>query len=171
MLYGASIIVAKVAVVILYLSVLYRLFGKRSAAQMNLYDLAAIVAIANSVQNAMTQGKGDLYVGIAASATLLLMGWFVSNWLVKFPRLEKALIGSPTLLVYEGHLLKDRLAKEHITVREIVATMHQHGLCHFSEVGMAVLEVDGSISIVPAGRSCKFETDLAQQKWMQKPAD
>jgi uncharacterized membrane protein YcaP (DUF421 family) len=159
-LYGASITVAKTAIVIFYLAFMYRILGKRSAAQMNLYDLAAIVAIANSVQNAMTQGSGELYVGIAGSTTLIGVGWIAAKWIVKRPSLEKVVIGSPSLILYEGQVMYGRLKRENITTRELVEAIHQHGLSDFSQVGMAVLEVDGSISVVPLGRSCKFDTDL-----------
>jgi uncharacterized membrane protein YcaP (DUF421 family) len=74
--------------------------------------------------------------------------------------MQKVLVGTPTLVLYEGTVLFDRLKKEHVSVEELCAAMHQHGLTHFREVGMAVLELDGSISVVPAGKSCKFDTDL-----------
>ena len=160
LLYGASITVAKTAIVMLYLAAMYRLLGKRFVAQMNLYDLAAIVAVANSVQNAMTQGSGDLYVGLVGSTTLIGLGWIVSKWIIKRPKLERVVIGAPTLVLYEGQVFYDRLNKEHVSPEELVTAMHQHGLAKFADVGMAVLEVDGSISVVPAGHSCKFETDL-----------
>ena len=97
-LVGLSVFVAKPLIVLLFLLLLLRLLGKRSAAQMNVYDLAMIVALANAVQNAMTAGKGDLSVGIAASGTLILAAagftWFVA----RSPRTERVLIGSPTIV-------------------------------------------------------------------------
>ena len=50
----------------------FRLFGKRELGQMNIPDLAAIMAIANGVQNAMTHGTGLLAGGIASATSLFL---------------------------------------------------------------------------------------------------
>lgn len=158
--YDLSIIAAKVVVVMIVVSFLYRLLGKRFAGQMNVYDLAAIVAIANALQNALTEGKGDLAVGLVSSAVLIGSGWLISFFFSRAPKVEKVLVGTPTLLIYEGNLLPAHLAREHVATQELCAAMHEHGLQHFDEVGMAVLELDGSISIVPKGRSCKFDTDL-----------
>jgi len=159
-IYDLSIVAAKGVVVVTVISILYRLIGKRFAAQMNLYDLATIVAIANALQNALTEGSGKLSVGLVSATVLIGTGWLMSKLLVRRPMLQKVLVGTPSLLLYEGHLFPDRLSREHISVQELCTAMHEHGLQHFEEVGMAVLELDGSISIVPKGRSCKFETDL-----------
>jgi uncharacterized membrane protein YcaP (DUF421 family) len=158
--YNLSVFAGKGIVVMAVISLLYRVLGKRFAGQMNLYDLAAIVAIANALQNALTEGKGDLSVGLVSSTVLICAGWLISMAFTRAPRLQKVLVGIPTLLIYEGHLLTEHLTREHVATEEVCAAMHEHGLQHFEEVGMAVLELDGSISIVPKGRSCKFDTDL-----------
>jgi len=88
----------------------------------------------------------------------------VSRFLIRRPQLERLVIGTPTLLLYDGRVLYDRLKREHVSVDELCEVMHVHGLTKFEEVGMAVLELDGSISIVPAGHSCKFDDSAAVQK-------
>ncbi|MHB8635798.1 MAG: DUF421 domain-containing protein [Fimbriimonadaceae bacterium] len=148
-LVALSVFVAKPAVVLLFLLLLFRLLGKRTAAQMNVYDLAMIVALANAVQNAMTEGKGDLSVGIVASGTLILtasaFAWFVA----RSPRTERALVGSPTVVLNKGHILRSRLRKELLTEEELMAALRAHGLSDPSQAEMAVLEIDGTLSIVP----------------------
>lgn len=160
-LYDSSIYIAKTAIVLCYVALLYRLLGKRYVAQMNLYDLVAVSAVSNAVQNGMTEGKGALHIGMVSAFTLIGLGWLLSKFLIKAPRLEKVVVGSPTLLIYEGHPQDARMRREQISMPELEEAMHAHGLSKMEQVGMAVLEVDGSISIVPAGRGCKFDTDLA----------
>ena len=159
-LYDSSIYIAKTAIVLFYLALLYRLLGKRYVAQMNLYDLAAIAAVSNAVQNGMTEGKGALHIGMVSAFTLIGLGWLLSKFLIKAPRLEKVIVGSPTLLVYEGQVQEARMRREQVSQPELEEAMHAHGLSKVEQVGMAVLEVDGSISIVPTGHGCKFESEL-----------
>jgi uncharacterized membrane protein YcaP (DUF421 family) len=136
-------------VVMLFLFIGYRLFGKRMAGQMNIYDLAMVMAVSNAVQNAMTGGRGDLQVGLYASAGVIVLAWGLTKLFVKRPKIEKRLVGVPTILVNDGQVLEDRLHKERVTDNELMEAVRQHGLASADEVRLAVLEVDGSISIVP----------------------
>lgn len=144
-----SLISARTAIVLLFLIVGLRVLGKRQIGQMNIYDLALVMALANAVQNAITAGKGDLSVGIVSAGTLLLIGAALTLVFVRLPRLEERLVGTPTLLINDGHLLRDRLRRERVTEEEVMAALRRHGLTDPGEALMAVLEVDGTISVVP----------------------
>jgi uncharacterized membrane protein YcaP (DUF421 family) len=142
-------ICARTAIILLFLVVGLRVLGKRQIGQMNIYDLALIMALANAVQNAMTNGAGDLSVGIVSAGTLLGIGWLMTRLFVHLPRLEERVVGMPTLLVNDGQLFPERMRREHVTEDQLLMAIRQHGLNDIKEVLMAVLEVDGSISIVP----------------------
>ncbi|HLK14489.1 MAG TPA: YetF domain-containing protein [Fimbriimonadaceae bacterium] len=148
-LVNLSVFVAKPLIVLVFLIVAIRLLGKRSAAQMNVYDLAMIVALANAVQNAMTEGKGDLAVGIAASGTLILTAAAITWFVARSPRAGRLLVGSPTVVLSNGRVLRTRLKRQYLTEEELMAALRGHGLRDPSEAQLAVLEVDGSLSIVP----------------------
>lgn len=147
-----SIFAAKTAVVLILLFLAFRFLGKRQVGQLNIYDLAMIIALANAVQNAMTAGKGDLSVGITASATLLLVGAAMTKLFMRSKRAERLLIGMPTVILNRGKVLKHRMRRERVTQEELLAAIRQHGLQSPSQVKMAVIEVDGSISVIPAER-------------------
>jgi uncharacterized membrane protein YcaP (DUF421 family) len=125
-----------------------RLFGKRQLGQLNIADLAAIMAIANGVQNAMTHGTGLLTGGMASAATLLVMAAGLAFLVRRFPRLERRIVGSPFLLVWDGHVLPERVRRAAMTEEEVEAAVREHGFASLSDVRSAVLEVDGSISVV-----------------------
>lgn len=139
----------KAIIVMLVLLIGFRLLGKRQVAQLNLYDLAMIMAVTNAVQNAMTGGRGNLSVGLVTSAAVVLIAWFFTRLFIKAPRLEERFIGSPTILLNKGRILKSRLRRERISSEQLMAVLRAHGLMHANQARMAVLEVDGSISVVP----------------------
>ncbi len=142
-------IAARTVVVIVFLVIGLRLLGKRQIGQMNLFDLALIMLLANAVQNAMTNGNGNLTVGIVSSSALLIVGRALTALLLRKPTLEKHVIGSPSILVNDGEFVQDHMKREHITEEQLMAAMRAHSICELDEVAMAVLEVDGTISIVP----------------------
>ncbi len=149
MWFDLSVYAGKTAVVLLYLFVGLRLLGKRQVAQFNLYDLATIIAIANAVQNAMTRGKGDLAIGLVCSGTLIAVGWLFSRLIVRTPAAQRLVFGTPTIILSDGIVLADRMNRERVTREELETAIRQHGLVDPAQVSLAVLEIDGEISIVP----------------------
>lgn len=142
-------IATRTIIVIVFLVVGLRLLGKRQIGQMNLFDLALVMLVANAVQNAMTNGNGNLSTGIVAATALLVAGRTLTAFLLRNPKLEKHIIGSPSILVNDGGFVKDHMKREHITEEQVMAAVRSHAICEIDEVAMAVLEVDGTISIVP----------------------
>jgi uncharacterized membrane protein YcaP (DUF421 family) len=139
----------RTAVVLLWVVGGLRLLGKRQLGQLNVYDLAMVMAVANGVQNAMTAGRGELAVGLVSAGTLLLVGR-VFVWLfVRLPRLEERLVGVPTILVNDGHLLSENMRRECISEAELCAAARIHGLTDPRDAKLIVLEVDGTLSVVP----------------------
>jgi uncharacterized membrane protein YcaP (DUF421 family) len=59
-------------------------------------------------------------------------------------------IGNPTMLVYDGRLLRDHLLREGVTEDEVMQALREHGVDDLASVKVAVLEVDGTISVVPS---------------------
>ena len=148
----AAVHALKTLVILALLVVGFRVLGKREAAQLNVYDLAMLMALANAVQNAMTGGLGALPVGLATSGVILVGAWALTRLLRGHPALERRVVGQPTLLVNQGRVLDDRLRRQHVTRAELLEACRQHGVADPAEVALAVLEVDGSISIVARPR-------------------
>jgi uncharacterized membrane protein YcaP (DUF421 family) len=125
-----------------------RLFGKRELGQMNVYDLAMLIAVSNAVQNAMTQGSGYLAAGFATSGTLLFVAALLAAAARRSRTVERVVAGSPTLLAFDGALIPEHLRAEGVTPDEVMAAVREHGLAHLSQVLAATLEVDGTISVI-----------------------
>lgn len=139
----------RAAAVMAVLFIAFRLLGKRAAAQLNLYDLAMIMAVSNAVQNAMTGGRGELPIGFYCSTAVILLAWALTRLFVRYPGLEERVVGHPTVLINQGVVLKNRLRREQVTEDELEAAIRAHGLTSPAQVMLAVFEVDGSISVVP----------------------
>lgn len=148
-LYFLSLIAARTLIIFVALALGLRLLGKRQIGQFTIYDLAMIMALSNAVQNAMTSGAGDLSVGIVCAGTLLIAGRLSSSLFIKWPKLEANVCGTPRVLVSGGKVVEAGMLREHITTEQLEAALRAHGLTSISEVQIAVLEIDGTLSIVP----------------------
>ncbi len=90
-----------------------------------------------------------------AAALLLLLNGLISRATLRWPRLRRTLVGSPTLLVLHGEILADHLRREGVSQEELETALREHGVSAVDGVDMAVLEVDGSISVVPTDQPMK----------------
>ena len=105
-------IAARTAIVLVVLLIAIRFLGKRQIGGMNVYDLVLMLAVANAVQNAMTKGSGQLAVGLASAGTLLLIGRVLGIAFVRRPWLEAHLVGTPTIILQDGRLDRERMRRE-----------------------------------------------------------
>jgi uncharacterized membrane protein YcaP (DUF421 family) len=147
--HGLEVQAVKTAIVFAVVATGLRLLGKREASQLNVYDLAMLMALANAVQNAMTGGKGNIGVGLVTSSVIVLFAWGLTRLVIRNPGVERLVIGSPTILVHDGRVLADRLRRQRINRDELTAAIRAYGLSDLRQVQTAVLEVDGSISVIP----------------------
>jgi len=126
-----------------------RLAGKREMGQMTVFDLVVLLLIANAVQNAMVGPDTSLTGGMLAAVVLLVLNAVVARLRLRWPRLRRLVEGSPTLLVLHGQVLADHLRREGLDRVTLEVALREHGVAEMRDVEMAVLEIDGSISVVP----------------------
>ncbi len=132
-----------------------RLAGKREIGQMTVFDLVVLLLLANAVQNAMVGPDTSLAGGLLAAIVLLVLNAVVARLRLRWPVLRRVVEGSPTLLVLHGEVLTDHLKRERLDEETLEAALREHGVGDLSDVEMAVLEIDGSISVVPVGGTTK----------------
>lgn len=144
-----QIIVSSVAVYF-FIILAIRVFGKKELAQLSVYDLVFILLISNAVQNAMVGSDSTLSGGLVAAASLFVVNYILKLMQFRFPMFGKAIQGEALMLVFNGKLLSSHLKQAMITEDELMEAIREHGVASISEVNLAVLEVDGNISILSA---------------------
>ncbi len=146
-------IVIRTSAVYLVVLVGLRLSGKREIGQMTVFDLVVLLLLANAVQNAMVGQDTSLIGGILAAVVLLLVNALIARLSLRWPRLRRWVEGTPTLMVLHGKVIPEHMRREGIDEESLLAALREHGVAEIGEVEMAVLEIDGSISVVPVGES------------------
>jgi uncharacterized membrane protein YcaP (DUF421 family) len=148
--FNISLLEVAFRTVIVYTVVLVgiRLTGKREVGQMALFELVLILLLANAVHNAMTGPDTSLTGGVVGACTLLITNAIVTRVSSRSRRLRTALEGTPTVLILKGAVIKKNMEKEHLVIEELEQALREHGISTLADVGIAVLEVDGSISVL-----------------------
>jgi uncharacterized membrane protein YcaP (DUF421 family) len=125
-----------------------RLTGKREVGQMTPFDLTLLLLLSNSVQNAMTGPDTSLLGGAVAATVLLVMNYLLANLSGMNRRFRRMIQGAPTLLVHNGEPIPSHMAREHVSRDELERALREHGCNDCGDVALAVLEVDGAISVL-----------------------
>jgi uncharacterized membrane protein YcaP (DUF421 family) len=146
---GPIEVALRTAVVYLFLVVILRLAGRREVGQMSILDLVVILIIANSVQNAMIGENTTLGGGLISATTLILLDRLLNTVLHRSATLSRVIEGEPILLVSGGRILPSALGRASIDRAELDAALRAHGVATVHDVSLAVLETDGSISVIP----------------------
>lgn len=143
-----GLIVLRTLVVYAFILAGFRITGKRDLGQLAPFDFALILLIANAVQNAMVGPDNSLVGGLVAAGILLLVNHVLGRITARSRRIERALQGRAKLLVYRGKLHPEALANERISHDDLMQALREHGCPAVHACRLAVLEVDGTISVV-----------------------
>lgn len=155
-------IIIRSAAVYVFMVVALRVFGKKELSQLNTADVILILLISNSVQNAMVGSNTTLWGGLAAATVLFLINFILKKLMFKYKKLNDFMLEKPQILIHNGNLDFNTLSELNITSDELKEAMREHGIEHFTDVKLAMLEIDGNISIISG------EKDLKQTHYKRK---
>ncbi len=125
-----------------------RLFGKREVGQFTLFDLVLVLLVANAIQPAMTGPDTSLGGGFVIIATLFGINVGIA-WLRGRSEIVQALTEPrPTIIARDGHWLHPALRREGISREDLGMVLREHDLDSVADVALAVLEPDGTISVL-----------------------
>ncbi len=137
--------------VYIFLLVAFRLSGKRELGSIGPFDLVIWLTISNVLQNAMIGADNSLTGGLIGATTMFGANWCFARLSYSFPTFERLVEAKPTVLVENGRILKQNLAKELLTVEDLSHALRKNqidldqDLPHLRKV---LLESDGAITIV-----------------------
>lgn len=142
------LIIFRCSVVYVLLLLALRLTGKRQLGQFTPFDFAVLLIVSNAVQNAMTGPDTSLVGGIVGAGTLFGLNYLLSMLSTRFQLFGHDVLGDPTVLVNDGHLIMEHLRRERVSADDVLMAMREHGVDDITQVKHAILETDGTISIV-----------------------
>ena len=148
-------VIIRSAAVYLFMVIALRIFGKKELSQLNTADVILILLISNAVQNAMVGNNTTLLGGIAAATVLFTINFTLKKLMYRFKKFSDFMLEKPEILIHDGTLDFNILSKLNITSDELKEAMREHGVEYFADVKLAMLEIDGNISIITGDKMLK----------------
>ena len=142
-------LIARGIIVYFFLILLLRATGKRQIGQMSPFDLVLLLVLSNAVQNSMNGGDNSVTAGLILAATLVLSNWAVGKFTSNSKSMEKLIAGDPQVLFHNGKVAENTMREAEVTRQELLAAVHRAGYADLDAIRAAILENDGSISVIP----------------------
>jgi uncharacterized membrane protein YcaP (DUF421 family) len=142
------IVAGSTATIYLFLITLLRVFGRRQLVQLSALDLIVVLLLGSAVETAMIHGDLSLPAGLVSAGTLIVLNRLLTWVFLQSPRLSQLVNGGPILLVHDGRVLDDHLKRVGLTRPDLDAALRGRGFAGPAGVREAVLETDGTISVV-----------------------
>ena len=143
-----ELVLRSLAVYALFLIAL-RISGKRELGQFTIFDLAAVLLASNALQPAITGSDASLPGALVIVITLFATNRAAAWARRRSPMVRRLLDVPPTTIARDGAWIEAALDGEDLDDGDLGAALREHGLESVSEVRLATLEHDGSISVVP----------------------
>lgn len=130
------------------ISVILRVVPKRQTGNLAPNDMIALVIIGTLGADAIIGEAQSVLEILLLIAVVLVWDYLFNLAEYHLPGYRKVTQHPPTLLIYDGVLLKHNLRKEKLTEEELAAHLRMSGVPDINRVRQAVLEADGQISII-----------------------
>ena len=136
--------------IILYIIVLIvmRMMGKREIGQLQPFELAISIMIADLATIPMTDTGIPIGNGIVPILGLLVMHLLISLINLKSTKLREIICGKPRILIYRGKIQEKAMIKERFTINELQERIRSQNVVNIGDVEYAILETSGQITVI-----------------------
>ena len=137
--------------IFLYIVVLIvmRLMGKREIGQMQPFELAISIMIADLAATPMAETGIPISNGIVPILGLLVMHLVISTINIKSTKAREIICGKPSILIYRGKIDEKTLRKERFTINELEERLRDNNIFNIGDVDYAILETSGQVTVIP----------------------
>ena len=137
--------------IVLYIIVLVvmRLMGKREIGQLQPFELAISIMIADLAATPMAESGVPITNGIMPILGLLVMHLIISMINIKSTKARQIICGKPSLLIFRGKIDQKVLKKERFTINELEERLRDNNVFNIGDVEYAILETSGQVTVIP----------------------
>jgi uncharacterized membrane protein YcaP (DUF421 family) len=142
-------IVLRAAFAYVFILFLMRVVGRRELSSMGPSDLILLVVMGDLIQNGVTQSDYSVTGVVLATSTFGLLAVVTSYTVFRSPRAKSVIEGEPLILVQNGEAIERNLKGERLTLDDLMEEARAQQVDSLDQIKWAVLESNGSISIIP----------------------
>jgi len=128
--------------------VVIRLMGKKELSKVQPFELAIIVMISDLASSPMQSRDIQIFSGIIPIIVLLIVYGIFTLLIKSSNKIEEAICGSPSIVIFKGKIIEDELKKQQLTIEELMSQLRASGIYKVQDTAYALLETNGTLNAV-----------------------
>lgn len=141
-------VVVRAAIIYLCLITLFRIVPRKELARFSTSDVIVVLLVTTTVRRSIVAGDSSMTSALIGLSTILALDQFLNYLARSSPWWSDLIRGHRVLLVKDGELLEDNLARARITHDELFSRLRATGTDDISQVTRAMLERDGKVTFL-----------------------
>lgn len=134
-----------------FITLAYRIMGKREVGQLGIIDLIVSILIAELVAISIENYQESIFMAILPIMALVILELLLGYISVKYRKFNRLFEGKPVTIISKGRLNYKNLIKQRYTLDNLLVELRQKGISSISDVEYAILENNGKLSIFKYG--------------------
>lgn len=140
-------VVFRVVLIYAFAVIVLRYMGKRGQRQLSPFELVLVIALGSATGDSMLYPEVPILYAWLIILTMVSLNFFLSKLQFRYRRVNTFLEGLPRLLVKEGRIIEENLAKEHLRREELFALLREREIDNTGQVQYIFLEQTGHVGL------------------------
>jgi uncharacterized membrane protein YcaP (DUF421 family) len=143
------LIAVRALILYLLLVLVMRLMGKRQIGQLQPFELVITIVIAELAVIPMSDTGIPLANGIIGILVLMAVQILLSQIILHSEKARSIICGTPAILINNGKPVREVMRRVRVNISDLLEQLRSKEYPNISDVAYAVLETNGSISVIP----------------------
>lgn len=148
-----TVIFFRTVIIYLILILVLRLMGKRQIGELQPSELVTTLLLSQIASQPILAQNVPIAYGIIPVFTVVCLEVIFSFIMTRVPFLKRLFVGKPSILIDKGKVDTKELLRVRVTVEELMSELRSHGVGNPGDVYYAVMEENGSISVLMKAKS------------------
>lgn len=157
------------ALVVLF--VITKALGKRQISQLSLFEYITGISIGNIAGYISIDTDTEWYVGLVSLAVWAAVSVGAEKLTVYSKKARDIIDGKAAVLIEKGNVVEKNLAKERMTIDELLSVLRENSVFRLADVEFALMEPSGKVNVMlKAGKQPLIREDIGMQPAENLPA-
>ncbi len=130
-----------------FVTLAYRLMGKREVGQLGVIDLIVSILIAELVAISIENIDKSIFITIIPISLLVIVEMILAFITLKSRRIRTMLAGKPSIIINHGVINYKEMVKQRYSLDDLLISIRSNGIKSLEEIEYAFLETNGKLSI------------------------
>ena len=127
--------------------------GKRELGQLNVFDIIISFMISEIFSNAIAEPHSNIFLALLPILIIFIVQLLISLAVLHSKKIREFIESKPAIIIENGKINCNEMKKQRYNISDLLQQIHQQGIDDPSKINFAILENNGSLSIIEKSKS------------------